>query len=102
MDATVFSWLYHTLIFTWHDPFGYNFVSGPLPNITLLGAAYAIYRHHNCHARGCLRIARHPVEGTGYVVCRKHHPDAGKGPTAEDISDAHAAAMQARTQTSAS
>lgn len=33
------------------------------------------YRKHNCHVHGCWRMGRHPVEGTAYVVCRRHHPD---------------------------
>ena len=32
-------------------------------------------RKHNCHMPGCWRVGRHPIEGTGYVVCRKHHPE---------------------------
>jgi hypothetical protein len=87
--ATVFDWLYNALRWTWHDPDGYNFISGPLADITLLGGAYAILRHHNCHAKGCWRIGRRPVEGTGYVVCRKHHPRPQ--PTAEQIFAEHAA-----------
>jgi hypothetical protein len=66
-SATVFDWLYNALRWTWQDPDGYNFISGPLADITLLGGAYAILRHHNCHAKGCWRIGRHPVDGTGYA-----------------------------------
>jgi hypothetical protein len=91
-SATVFDWLYNALRWTWHDPDGYNFISGPLADITLLGGAYAILRHHNCHAKGCWRIGRHPVDGTGYVVCRKHHPNPK--PTAEQIYAEHAAYKQ--------
>jgi hypothetical protein len=89
VTATVFDWLYNAGRWTWHDPDGYNFISGPLADITLLGGAYAILRRHNCHVKGCPRIGRHPVDGTSYVVCRKHHP-AGK-PTAEQVYAAHAA-----------
>ena len=89
ITATVFDWLYHAGRWTWHDPDGYNFISGPLADITLLGGAYAIIRRHNCHAKRCLRIGRHTVDGTSYVVCRKHHPD--HTPTAEEIHAAHAA-----------
>ena len=89
ITATVFDWLYHAARWTWHDPDGYNFISGPLADITLLGGAYAILRRHNCHVKGCPRIGRHPVEGTSYVVCRRHHPD--ESPTAEDVLAAHAA-----------
>lgn len=87
IDATVFDWLYNAGRWTWHDPDGYNFISGPLADITLLGGAYAIMRKHNCHAKRCWRIGRHQVAGTTYVVCRKHHPDPT--PTAEEIQAAH-------------
>jgi hypothetical protein len=83
ISATVFDWLYHAGRWTWHDPDGYNFISGPLADITLLGAVYAILRRHNCHVKGCWRIGRHQVAGTTYVVCRKHHPDAS--PSADQV-----------------
>jgi hypothetical protein len=88
------AWLYHAARWTWHDPDGYNFISGPLADITLLGGAIAIYRKHNCHAKGCWRVGRHPVEGTSYIVCRKHHPH--ETPTAEQIIAEHAASMADR------
>jgi hypothetical protein len=88
---SVGNWAYHALIFTWHDPWGYNFVSGPLPSITLVAAALAIIRRHNCHAKGCWRLGMHPVNGTSYIVCKKHHPRAS-APTVEQIHAAHAAA----------
>lgn len=91
MIASVFSSLWDALRWTWHDPDGYNFISGPLADITLLGGAYAIFRRHNCHAKGCWRIGRHAVAGTGYIVCRKHHPHAT--PTAEEILAQHRNAM---------
>ena len=93
VTASVFgdvgAWLYHAARWTWHDPDGYNFISGPLADIPLLGGAIAIYRKHNCHAKGCWRVGRHPVEGTSYIVCRKHHPH--ETPTAEQIIAEHAA-----------
>jgi hypothetical protein len=89
VSATIFDWLYHAVRFTWHDPEGYNFISGPLADITLLGGGYAILRRHNCHAKRCFRIGRRPVAGTTYVVCRRHHPD--DTPTAEQIYAAHSA-----------
>jgi hypothetical protein len=96
ISATVFDWLYHAARWTWHDPDGYNFISGPLADITLLGGAYAILRRHNCHAKGCWRIGRHQVAGTTYVVCRKHHPD--ETPTAEQINAAYATHRSALDQ----
>ena len=86
--------LWHALRWTWHDPDGYNFISGPLADITLLGGAFAVYRHHNCHASGCPRIGRHKVAGTEYVVCRRHHPDGAPSP--DRILAEHRAAAQAR------
>lgn len=101
--GTVLDWLYHAARWTWHDPDGYNFISGPLADITLLGGGYALLRHHNCHAKGCWRIGGHAVEGTGYVVCRKHHPHPQA--TAEQIFAEHAAyrheAAEARTAAAA-
>lgn len=89
VSATVFDWLYNAGRWTWHDPDGYNFISGPLADLTLLGGGYAILRRHNCHAKGCWRIGRHLVAGTTYVVCHKHNPEPS--PTAEQIQAAHAA-----------
>jgi hypothetical protein len=92
--ATVLSWLYHAIRWTWHDPDGYNFISGPLADITLLGGAYALLRHHNCHVNGCWRIGRRPVEGTAYVVCHRHHPHPR--PTVDEIHAEHAAHKRKR------
>lgn len=88
--ATVTDWIYHATRWTWHDPDGYNFISGPLADITLFGGAYAIARRHNCHVKGCWRIARAQVPGTNYIVCGKHHPH----PTAEQVLADHAAAVR--------
>jgi hypothetical protein len=92
-SATVFEWLYNAGRWTWHDPDGYNFISGPLADITLLGGAYALLRHHNCHIKHCWRIGRHPVQGTGYIVCRRHHPHPS--PTVEQVHKEHLAYMHA-------
>lgn len=99
IGATVFDWLYNAARWTWHDPDGYNFISGPLADITLLGGAYAILRHHNCHAKGCWRIGRHQVAGTTFVVCRKHHPDPT--PTAEHIQAVYASRLRSREEAQA-
>jgi hypothetical protein len=64
----------------------YNFWSGfgsDLGEIVLLAAIYQVYKKHNCHVTGCARIGHHKfkddVEGTEYLLCRKHyrqvHPD---------------------------
>ena len=54
--------------------------------LTLIGLLIGAWNRHNCHAKGCWRIARQQVKGTTLVVCRKHHPD-GK-PTPQDVLDA--------------
>lgn len=92
LHAAFLNWLYDALRWTWHDPDGYNFISGPLADITLLGGAYAILRRHNCAVKGCFRIGRHPVAGTDHIVCRKHHPH--DSPTADKVLADHAAAQQ--------
>lgn len=86
------NWLAHVL--------GLDNVSGPwyafwsgagsdLSELAIIGAAWVWVRKHNCHARGCLRLARHPVEGTPYVACAKHHPDVPDGgPSAAQIAEA--------------
>lgn len=45
-----------------------------MSEITILGGIVAMYRKYNCHEPKCWRIGRHPVEGTPYITCRKHHP----------------------------
>ena len=46
---------------------------GPFP-LFILGSIITVYRHHNCHVKGCLRLGK-PVEGTPYLACPAHHPD---------------------------
>lgn len=92
--SSIADWIYNAARWTWHDADGYNFISGPLADITLLGGAYAVARHHNCHVKGCWRIARAPVPGTNYIVCRKHHPH--QQPSAQKVLDDHAAFVRTR------
>jgi len=56
----------------------YGFFSGfgsDIGEVAIIGGLVAIVRKHNCHVHNCWRIGRHPVEGTPYVVCRRHHPE---------------------------
>ena len=66
--------------FHWPDNGGYNFVSGPLADITLgtafLSWLYLFLRKHNCHVHRCWRLAWHPHPVHGHPVCKKHHPHA--------------------------
>lgn len=54
----------------------YDFWSGVGTQFRLssLLLPYVFYRHHNCHDRRCLRIARHTVDGTPW--CNRHHHEA--------------------------
>lgn len=47
---------------------------GAIPDFLILGSIVTIYRHHNCHVKGCLRLGK-AVEGTPYLACPVHHPD---------------------------
>ena len=77
----VLNWLY------WHTGTNgsgpwYGFWSGfgsDLGEGSLLLGVVALYKKHNCHTRRCLRIGKHPVDGTPYIVCAKCHPDIPKG-----------------------
>ena len=62
---------------------------GDLSTLAIAGGLVGLLRKHNCHVHGCWRLARHPVEGTPYVVCRKHNP--GGPVTHERILAAHRA-----------
>jgi hypothetical protein len=99
LHVAFLNWLWEALRWTWHDPDGYNFISGPLADITLLGGAYAILRRHNCAVKGCFRIGRHPVAGTDHIVCRKHHPH--DSPSAEQVLAEHAASKHREALTAA-
>ena len=55
----------------------YSFWSGfgsDLGEVTIFAGAIAIWRHHSCHVRGCMRVGR-SVAGTTYIACPKHNPD---------------------------
>jgi hypothetical protein len=59
----------------------YNFWSGfgsDIGEATLISAVgigvYTGARKVNCHTKGCWRIGHHALDGTPYILCRKHHP----------------------------
>ena len=78
------------------DPY-YNFWSGfgsDLGEATLITAVglgvYTGVRKVNCHTKGCWRIGHHTLEGTPYILCRKHHPHVPtKGASHEHILEVH-------------
>ena len=61
----------------------YLWWSGFFGNLAIFGGMIALIRKLNCHAKGCWRVGRQQVEGTTFVVCRKHHPS--EKPTVERI-----------------
>lgn len=66
----------------------YGFWSGvgsDVSELAIVAAVIGMYRRHNCHVKGCPRIGKHPVEGTPYIVCAKHHPDVPERITARHI-----------------
>lgn len=69
----------HWLSQIWTDPSAYNFVSGPLPDVTLLGGFVLAFRKLNCHAPRCWRIGHHPTADGQFRLCRHHHPDLPNG-----------------------
>ncbi len=92
------NWLYVHLGIAGSGPW-YGFWSGfgsDVGEIAIIGGLLTLVRHHNCHVRRCWRIKRHPVEGTPYVTCRKHHPTLSgtDHPTAEDVAAAHKASKR--------
>jgi hypothetical protein len=94
------NWLPHILGIDTETGRWYAFWSGfgsDIGQVVIIGGLLSIYRKHNCHVHGCWRLGRHPVEGTAYVVCRRHHPD---GPvTRNHVFDAHRAHKERATAT---
>jgi hypothetical protein len=91
LAVLMIDWLHHALEWLYRDPDGYNLVSGPIPDLTLLAILGTAYKHFNCHVTGCKRWG-HVVHGTSYRACNRHHPrrpDDGKI-TAEHIAEAKA------------
>lgn len=66
----------------------YLFWSGFGSDLAYLGAISFAWHHLNCHAKGCYRIGRHPVSGTPFKTCRKHHPEIDGRTSAADIKEA--------------
>ena len=75
----------------------YNFWSGfgsDLGEATLISAVglgvYTGVRKVNCHVKGCWRIGHHPLLGTPYILCRRHHPNVPTaGASHEHILEQH-------------
>jgi hypothetical protein len=85
------SWLLH---FTGADDGSgawYLWWSGFVGDLVYLGILGGIIRHTNCHVKGCPRPGFHPVSGTNFKVCRRHHPTGGH--TVDEIHEAHRSSL---------
>ena len=73
----------------------YNFWSGigaDIGGFAFIGAAFGLYRKHNCHVGGCWRLAKQQVVGTSWVVCH-HHPEGR--PNSEQVAQVHSRILSA-------
>lgn len=80
------SWLSHVLGLDYGNGPWYLWWSGAgsdLGELAIVGGLVTLVTKHNCHVKRCPRIGRHPVEGTAFMVCRRHHPE--DSPTAEHV-----------------
>ena len=73
MIASAFSWFWNP---TGHWVIFWSGFGSCLTEFTIIGI---VYRKLNCHQDGCHRIGVHRVEGTPYIVCKRHHPAIPRG-----------------------
>ena len=69
----------------------YHLLSGPVGDLVYLAGIVTLFRHFNCHVnspRFCLRYG-HPVVGTSYRACNKHHPHRTGSTSEADILKRH-------------
>jgi len=70
------NWLYTWLGLSNGGGAIYLFWSGFFGDITIFGGIIVLYWKHNCHCKGCFRIAKHHIDGTPY--CIKHKKDVNE------------------------
>ena len=70
-------WLFiHTGTYNESGPY-YGFFSGfgsDLGELAILGGVVQLFRHRNCHVKGCWRLGK-PVGDSAFLACHKHHPN---------------------------
>ena len=101
-DASFHWFEHHTGIDTGSGPW-YSFWSGfgsDLGEATIFTTAIAIWRHHSCHVRGCVRVGRQ-LPGTPYLACPRHNPDHKGHKRSVDIEELLRAHKEAKRQTTA-
>lgn len=85
--GSIGSWAYHIFGIKGSGPW-YSFWSGigsDIGELAILGSMWEIYHKHNCHVHWCPRIGSYPVDGTVYVLCRRHHPEVPNKPQKLDV-----------------
>ena len=89
------NWLVHFLGIDNEAGRFYAFWSGfgsDIGEVAILGGLAGLYKRHTCHVdspRFCWHPGTHPVVGTPYRACKKHHPGVPKKVTADHITTAH-------------
>jgi hypothetical protein len=79
----------------------YNFWSGfgnifeRILELSFIG--YLLFHRHNCHVRTCLRMGKYSLEGTPYMLCKKHHPEVPQEVTIEHVKDVYESATKKPT-----
>jgi hypothetical protein len=58
-----------------HAYLAWSGAGSDIGELAIIGGLATMVRQKNCHVHHCWRLGRHPVAGTPFVVCRKHHPD---------------------------
>jgi hypothetical protein len=67
-------------------------IASDLTQFSIPVAVVAFWYHHTCHVnhpRFCWRPGTHPVAGTSYRACKKHHPAVPDRISADHIAHAH-------------
>lgn len=68
-----------------------------LGELAIVGGLFAHYKRHTCHVNHpqfCWRPGTHPVDGSPFRVCGRHHPQVPDLISAQHIADTHNASNQ--------
>jgi len=89
----MFSWLAHALGL--YEGMIYHAYSGIIPCLAVVSIVTGWWKKHTCHEAKCWRFGKHPVGGTPYKTCHKHHPGIpGNKVSSGDIQAAYDAVQE--------